>query len=91
MNLVKTKPFSRDLRKLPDEIKRHCWHVTQLLLEDLFDPTLDIKKLIGYKNVWRVTIKRVYRLVYTFDERNIYLLRIAHRKDIYRNPFQDLG
>lgn len=75
---------------MPDEVKRQSWQAVQRLVENLFDPTLDIKKLTGYKNVWRVTIKQVYRLIYTFDESNIYLLRIAHRKDIYRKPFQDL-
>jgi addiction module RelE/StbE family toxin len=85
-----TRPFAKDLKKLPDDTKRRCWHIVQLLAEDVFHPSLDIKKLHGYENVWRVKVKQVYRLVYTFDEQVLFLLRIAHRKDIYRKPFQDL-
>ncbi len=88
--LHRTKAFAKDLKKLPDDVKRQSWRAGQLLVENIFDPTLDIKKLMGYKNVWRVTIKQVYRLIYTFDEQSVYLLRIAHRKDVYRKPFQDL-
>jgi mRNA-degrading endonuclease RelE of RelBE toxin-antitoxin system len=32
-----------------------------------------------------VAVVREYRLVFSFDEENIYLLRIAHRRDIYRD------
>lgn len=29
-------------------------------------------------------VKKAYRLVYSFDANKIYLLRFAHRKEIYR-------
>jgi mRNA-degrading endonuclease RelE of RelBE toxin-antitoxin system len=89
-DLHRTKPFAKDLKKLPPNIKQQCWAVVQLLAENIFHPALDIKKLQGYENVWRVKVKQVYRLVYSFDERALYLLRIAHRKNIYRKPFQEL-
>ncbi len=83
----RSKPFAKDLKNLPDDVQKQCWKTAILLSENIFQPKLDIKKLQGYENVWRVKVKNVYRLVYTFDERKLYLLRISHRKDIYRKPF----
>jgi len=82
--IEKTSVFTRDLKTLPVDIQKEAWEIVCILREDVFDKRLNIKKLEGYKKVWRVTFKRSYRLVYTFDEECIYLLRIKHRKDIYR-------
>lgn len=54
------------------------------LQDDIYAPQLNLRKLEGYDDVWRLVVKKDYRLVYSFDEDNIYLLRFAHRKDIYR-------
>lgn len=86
----RSRVFTKDLKKLPDDVKQRCWEIVQLLAENVFNPTVDIKKLHGYENVWRAGVKRVYRLIYTFDEHTLYLLRIVHRKDVYRKNFQDL-
>lgn len=83
-NLEKTKAFSKDVRKLPQHIVAAGWKAMQILQHDILSPQLNIKKLEGYDKVWRLVVKKDYRLVYSFDEKNIYLLRFAHRKDIYR-------
>jgi len=41
--------------------------------------------LAGLKGNYRVVIAKDYRLIFSYDEDSIYLPRIAHRKDIYRN------
>jgi len=79
-----TSVFTKDLKSLPVNIQEEAWKITCILSEDVFDNRLDIRKLEGYKKVWRVTFKRYYRLIYTFDEESVYLLRVRHRKDIYR-------
>ncbi len=85
-----TKIFSKDLKKLPNEIKINCWDIVQKLSFNIFNPSLKIKKLHGYENVWRVKVKKDYRLVFTFDDDTIFLLRILHRKDIYKKDFKNL-
>jgi addiction module RelE/StbE family toxin len=82
--LEKTRAFSKDIRKLPRQIVEAGWKVAQILQNDIFAPQLDIRKLEGFDDVWRVVVKKDYRLIYSFDEKKIYLLRFAHRKDIYR-------
>lgn len=82
--LEKTSVFTKDLKKLPEEVQRDAWNAAKILMQNIFDKRLEIKKLEGYKGVWRVTIRKNYRMAYTFDKETIYLLRIRHRKDIYR-------
>lgn len=69
---------------MPDKIQKSSWEITQILSKNIFNDNLNISKLHGYKNVWRVRVSNDYRMIYTYDQESIYLLRIAHRKDIYR-------
>lgn len=85
--LEKTKTFSKDLKKLPHNIAVAGWEAAQILQEDVLSSRLNIRKLEGYDHVWRVVVKKDYRLVYTFDQDAICLLRIGHRKEIYRLHF----
>ncbi|HCJ66872.1 MAG TPA: hypothetical protein DHV62_05975 [Elusimicrobia bacterium] len=82
--IEKTSVFTKDLEHLSENIQKEAWEVVSILRDNIFDKQLEIKKLEGYKKIWRVTIKKDYRLIYTFDKECIYLLRIKHRKDIYR-------
>ena len=82
--IQKTTVFTMDLQSLTSIIREEIWKIVCLLQENLFDRRLNIRKLEGYKNVWRISFKKSYRLIYTFDKANIYLLRVRHRKDIYR-------
>lgn len=83
-NVEKTPIFTKDIKPLPEEIQQEIWHIVNVLKENVFDNKLEIRKLEGYKKLWRVTVRKVYRLVYTFDQHNVYLLRVRHRKDIYK-------
>jgi len=58
--------------------------VSRKLSEDIFYPNLNIRELRVFKGNYRVVVLKNYRMIYSFDTDNIYLLRIAHRKDIYR-------
>ena len=85
--LEKTRAFSKDVEKLPRDIVKAGWKAAQLLQRDIFTRRLNLRKLEGYDDVWRVVVRKDYRMIYTFDEERIYLLRFAHRKDIYRLDF----
>lgn len=85
--IEKTSIFTKDIKTLPFNIQRESWKIACVLSEDVFDKRLNIRKLEGYEKIWRVTVKKDYRLTYTFDKEYIYLLRIKHRKDIYKLEF----
>jgi mRNA-degrading endonuclease RelE of RelBE toxin-antitoxin system len=83
--LQRTKRFGRDIKKMPLIIQQDAYKIAQELAMDMFNPQLDIKTLVGLKGIYRIVVANNYRMIFSFDTQNIYLLRIAHRKDIYRN------
>lgn len=82
--LYRVNRFVKDFKTLPKTVKFEVWEVVEKLNKNVFDPHLDVKKLVGYRDIWRVKVERDFRLIFTFDEDSLTLLRVAHRKDIYR-------
>jgi mRNA-degrading endonuclease RelE of RelBE toxin-antitoxin system len=83
--LQRTKRFGRDIKKLPLPVQQEAYAVAQKLAIDVFHPQLNVKSLTGFKQTYRVVVLSDYRMIFSFDTYQVYLLRIAHRKDIYRN------
>jgi mRNA-degrading endonuclease RelE of RelBE toxin-antitoxin system len=83
--IQKTNTFTRDLKKLTDEVKNKAYETAIILAKDPFDEGLNIKQLTGFKKIFRVVILADFRMVYTFDKENLFLLKISHRKEIYKN------
>lgn len=83
--LIVTSQFRKDLKNIPDRIKEQADAVLALLRNNPVDQTLGVKKLASINPLaWRIRIG-VYRLVYTFNQTQLILLRFRHRKDVYRN------
>jgi mRNA-degrading endonuclease RelE of RelBE toxin-antitoxin system len=82
--LQRTKRFGRDVKKLPSDVQKEAYQVALLLAGNVFHPELNIRELTGFKGSYRVVVLKDYRMIFSFDSSNVYLLRIAHRKDIYR-------
>lgn len=77
----------RELRKL----KRQP-HLLRALLERLQaladEPKpADAKKLKAPRNLWRVVVKRDYRVIYELEDAKLLVLvvKIGDRKDVYRD------
>ncbi|MEK7138045.1 MAG: type II toxin-antitoxin system RelE/ParE family toxin [Patescibacteria group bacterium] len=84
-DLFVTGQFRKDLLKIPDFARGEADLVVRKLRVDPIDKKLNAKKLVQINpSVWRVRVGS-YRLVYTFDGTSVTLLRIRHRKDVYRN------
>jgi len=74
----------KDLRKLPKDMLSK---ITAKVGDLLNDPYLDgVRKLTGSKYTYRIRLGK-YRVVYNVlgDKLIIEIIRIAHRKDVYRN------
>lgn len=82
--LLPTSRFKRDFRHQPELLRRQTDEAIRRLLQNPLDPNLDIQKLAGHKGVWRVRLG-VYRLLYSFDDACLTLLRFRHRKDVYQH------
>ncbi len=84
-SIHKVKRFTRDVKKLSPAIQREAFNVAQQLAENISSPGLNVQRLTGWKGVFRVVVMTEYRMIFSFDRENLYLLRIGHRKEIYRN------
>ncbi len=82
-----TPLFIRDSKKLNKSIKDDIKFKLDKLKINPFHPDLKIKKLTGYKSRYRVVIIQNYRLIYTFNQDEIKLIAVKHRKDIYNSNF----
>ena len=72
----------RDLRKLPPELRPRLVEG----LKSLKQPRQpSVKKLQGSEDRWRLRVGD-YRIIYRIDdtERKVIVIRIAHRRDVYR-------
>ena len=76
-----TAHAEKQLSKLPkSEIKKILIKLNQAL-DDI--DKLDIKKLRGYENTWRIRIGN-YRAIIVNDRNLLIVKEIGHRKDIYK-------
>ncbi|MBI4722206.1 MAG: hypothetical protein HY769_04290 [Candidatus Stahlbacteria bacterium] len=55
--IEKTSVFTKDFKKVSTNIQEEVWKIICILRENAFDRRLNIKKLEGYKNIWRVKVK----------------------------------
>jgi mRNA-degrading endonuclease RelE of RelBE toxin-antitoxin system len=83
-NIQRTKRFARDIKKLSRPIQEEAFGIAQQLAQDIFDRDLNIRSMTGFKGVYRVVVMHDYRMIFSFDQKNLYLLRIGHRREIYR-------
>ncbi|MBI5475395.1 MAG: hypothetical protein HY964_01500 [Ignavibacteriales bacterium] len=84
-SLIRTNRFARDLKRVPDQVKDEAYRVATSIKQNIFSVELNVRSLTGLKGYYRVVVANDYRMIFSFDEKSIYLHRIAHRKDIYRN------
>jgi mRNA-degrading endonuclease RelE of RelBE toxin-antitoxin system len=82
--IQKTSHFTKDIKKLSPSIQKEAFVIAQLLTDDIFHPKLNVRHMTGFKGVYRVVVMTDYRMIFSFDSEILYLLRIGHRKEIYR-------
>ena len=73
----------RALRKLPRDVQRRIVREAAMLAHE--PRPAGVVKLSGDENLWRIRIGD-YRVVYEIHEDRliVLVLRVAHRKDVYR-------
>jgi len=85
MGMRFTKFFERDYKKLSDEIRKRLDKQLIFLLENNKHPSLRVKKVKGYYNVWEGRITKSYR--FTFEiKKEIYFARRCGSHSILNNP-----
>ncbi|MBI3761513.1 MAG: type II toxin-antitoxin system RelE/ParE family toxin [Chloroflexi bacterium] len=81
--VVLTPAAERERRKLPANVRTR---INQALLELEANPRPSgTSKLSGAKERWRIRVGD-YRIIFTIDDdaKRVTVIRIAHRRDVYR-------
>jgi len=63
-----TKKFKKEYQTLPKEIQDNFDKKLSLLLEDIFYPSLRVKRIQGTKNRWEGSITMKYRFTFELHE-----------------------
>ena len=82
MELVFTKPFIRDYKKLPKNIQENVDRKLSFLLQNMRHPSLRVKKVRGYDDVWEGSITMNYRFFFRRAEDKYILLRVGTHNEL---------
>lgn len=82
-SVIWTKTALKQLNQLDKSIKEAIVKKTRALGANI--PPLDIKKLVGFENLYRLRVGD-YRIVFrpNHNDKQYTIAEVAHRKDIYR-------
>ncbi|MDO8622385.1 MAG: type II toxin-antitoxin system RelE/ParE family toxin [bacterium] len=86
IELVYGERFLQSARTLPAPQRRKLARLLETLRENPFHPLLHTKRLSGdLAGIHAFRITRDWRVIFQFnDPAAIQLLRVAHRRDVYR-------
>lgn len=81
MRISLTRSAKKQLRDLPDHVKKKARKQFDFLLADIKHPSLDIKKYQGFDDLWQGRIDKGYRFYfYIVNPEYIIISIISHPK-----------
>ncbi|TAF76361.1 MAG: type II toxin-antitoxin system RelE/ParE family toxin [Bacteroidetes bacterium] len=83
MKIEISRKFYKDLKKINQVTQNELVEVIDKIEQENNISSLDIKKMIGYENYFRVRIGK-YRLGIKITNECVYILRVAKRDEIYK-------
>lgn len=85
MKLIRTRRFLEDYRKLPAQVQKQTDQKLQYLAQNVGHPSLRVKRVRKYEEVYEGSINLDYRLLFLITTEGYVLLRIG-RHDILEKP-----
>ena len=85
MRLERSEGFKRDFQALPESIRRRAEKQLALFLQNPRHPSLRIKKMQGFTDIWEGRITQSYRFTFQIREERCILRRIGTH-DILETP-----
>jgi len=85
MKVLFRKSFVKDLEKVPMSMRKKIKQIIDELrnADNFFSMNLDVKKIKGYDNYYRLRIGQ-YRIGIEWNGDTIIFCRVLHRKNIYK-------
>jgi len=89
ISVIRTEPFKRDFRRLPEAIKRRTEAALRLLMSNPHHPSLRVKKvrgeiIKGYGNIFEGRITRDYRFFFLIATDAYILLACGKHDDFLK-------
>ena len=85
MILARTQRFKKEFESLPASIQERARKQLALLLTNPRHPSLQIKKMKAYENLWEGRATQNYRFTFRVEGETFLLLRIGPH-DLLRQP-----
>jgi len=79
VKIIFTKSAAHDLKNLPSDVRKH---VIGVLQRAKINPWRYVRRIVGTE--WHRLRAGDYRIIVKIDSDTIYVLRIAHRRKVYR-------
>ena len=86
MQIVEIEEFTSNFFYLPDNIKRKAKKVFKLLSSNLRHPSLRLKKLKGYQDIWYARIDKNYRFTFQIQGEFIIIRRVGLHNPVIKKP-----
>ncbi len=84
MRLIITEKFKKDFKKIPYNLRERTFEKLRILVKNPNHPSLRVKKVKRYKNIFEASITKDYRLLFQIESDGYILLRIG-KHDIIKN------
>ena len=85
MILARTQRFKKEFESLPASIQERARKQLALLFTNPRHPSLQIKKMKGYENLWEGRITQHYRFTFRVEGETFLLVHIGTH-DLLRQP-----
>lgn len=85
MTIIQTARFKKDFAGLPTVIQKRALKQLGLFFENPKHPSLRVKKMQGYPDIWEGRISKGYRFTFSLTQESIILRRIGTH-DILKKP-----
>lgn len=82
-----SKRFKKEYNKLPKEIQKTFDQKLQFILQDMFHPSLRVKRIQGTKTRWEGSVTMKYRFTFEFLENGL-IFRAIGTHDILNRESQ---
>jgi mRNA-degrading endonuclease RelE of RelBE toxin-antitoxin system len=90
MIFIRSERFKRAFQSLPKEVQKKAVRALRLMAEDVFYPSVVVKKVKGYPSIWEARVDIKYRLTFQYEDKdgeNICILRnIDDHDECLKNP-----
>ncbi len=90
MIFVRTERFKKAFKALPIDIQKKTVRSLRLLAEDVYYPSLRVKKVQGAPGIWEARIDLKYRMTFQLDEKegetHCLLRNVDNHDECLKNP-----